>query len=193
MTTEEKIIQMTQRLFARRGYDGVSMRLLAERLRISPSVIYHYFTDKDVLLKTMYEITNKKLGEARATLPLEGEFSDLLNQRIIFQFQHMQEIVAVLKYYLHFRNTFLRTDTGKLPIKAILHIEEILTLAVKNKEYKKMDIIKESKLITHLINGFILELFPSTLAEKELNLLAKDISEFILRSLSIYQINTNKK
>lgn len=185
MTTDKKIISKTQSLFAHRGYDGVSMRVLADKLNISPSVIYHYFKDKDVLLRTMYEQTNRELGIQRAKLILSENVEQNLRQLLLFQFEHMQEIVAVLKYYLHFRNQFLKQLDGRLPQKAALHVEEILEHAIKG-SYFKEEVMSEVKMITHVINGFILEIYPSKMPKEEVDALVNQLSQFILRSLSIY-------
>lgn len=42
-----QILSESARLFAERGYDGTSMRDIAEACGISKSLLYHHFTDKD--------------------------------------------------------------------------------------------------------------------------------------------------
>src|ERR687890_2618962 len=48
--TAERVLQIlstSARLFATSGYDGTSMRDIAEACGISKSLLYHHFTDKD--------------------------------------------------------------------------------------------------------------------------------------------------
>ncbi len=47
---EEKILAAARDLFARRGYEGVTMRAVAEAIEYSPPVIYSHFRDKEALL-----------------------------------------------------------------------------------------------------------------------------------------------
>jgi len=42
-----QILSESSRLFATKGYDGTSMRDIAEACGISKSLLYHHFTDKD--------------------------------------------------------------------------------------------------------------------------------------------------
>jgi AcrR family transcriptional regulator len=46
----ERLIETAERLFAQRGEDGVSMRLLATELGVSAMTPYRYFKDKDQIL-----------------------------------------------------------------------------------------------------------------------------------------------
>ncbi len=44
------ILDAARELFAAQGYDGVSMRAIAEKIEYSPTVIYQYFRDKEALV-----------------------------------------------------------------------------------------------------------------------------------------------
>jgi AcrR family transcriptional regulator len=46
----ERLIETAERLFAQRGEDGVSMRLLATEVGVSAMTPYRYFKDKDEIL-----------------------------------------------------------------------------------------------------------------------------------------------
>lgn len=47
---EDKILAAARDLFAERGYEGVTMRAIAEAIEYSPPVIYSHFRDKEALL-----------------------------------------------------------------------------------------------------------------------------------------------
>lgn len=51
----EKILLGARELFVSKGYEGVSMRELAKRLRYSPTAIYYHFADKDQLFQELCE------------------------------------------------------------------------------------------------------------------------------------------
>jgi AcrR family transcriptional regulator len=48
--TRELILDAARALFAREGYDAVTMRRIAEKIEYSPTAIYLHFADKDSLL-----------------------------------------------------------------------------------------------------------------------------------------------
>ena len=54
--TREKILDAARELFINEGYDGVSMRKVAEKIEYSPTAIYGYFADKeDLFLQLCHE------------------------------------------------------------------------------------------------------------------------------------------
>lgn len=66
-----QILSESARLFAIRGYDGTSMRDIAEACGISKSLLYHHFTDKDEIYarialgstQRLYEFVHDRLPE----------------------------------------------------------------------------------------------------------------------------------
>jgi hypothetical protein len=117
----------------------------------------------------------------------------MLLDRIVFQFQHIEDVVFVLKYYLHFRPNFLKLDSGYLPSKAYLHIEEVLAVGAKNGEFtiKASEIDKEAKVIAHAINGFLLEYYPKPPKKHELDDVTDSIHKFLMRSLTNKEVTMN--
>jgi len=59
----EKILDAARDLFLECGYDGVTMRKVAERIEYSPTTIYLYFADKDALFRELCMTDFSKLGE----------------------------------------------------------------------------------------------------------------------------------
>ena len=188
MTAQTKhiILQISKRLFAVDGYEGFSMRTLAQKSGVSLSSIYHFFKDKDELLKAIFDQTNKELGIERAKLPTSVSAEQMLRDRITFQFNHIEDVVFVLKYYLHFRPNFLKLDSGYIPAKGYLHIEEVLVAGVASGEFTiaSSAIDKVSKVIAHAINGYLLEYYPNPPSGKELAEVVDSIHTFLMRSLT---------
>lgn len=56
-----QIFQVACRLFAGRGFDGVSMRDIAAECGISKATLYHYFPDKDSILRPLAMGTTKSI------------------------------------------------------------------------------------------------------------------------------------
>jgi AcrR family transcriptional regulator len=63
-TTREKILSAARDLFARDGYEAVSMRKIAEAIEYSPTAIYVHFQDKQSLLHDLCSADFAKLGAA---------------------------------------------------------------------------------------------------------------------------------
>ena len=186
VNTKSTIIKISKRLFAINGYEGFSMRVLAKESGIGLSSIYHFFNDKDEILKEIFHSTNKELGSARSKLPKSISAEIMLMDRIKYQFLHIESVVFVLKYYLHFRPDFFKIDSGYLPTKAYLHIEEVLKVGVDTGEFSinASDIDIEAKIIAHAINGFLLEYYPNQPKKDELKEITDYIHKFLMRSLT---------
>jgi AcrR family transcriptional regulator len=184
--TKEIIIMRAKSLFAKNGYEGFSMRILAKDSGVGLSSIYHFFADKDVLLKYIFDDISKELGTERYRLTASTTASDMLYARILFQFTHIEKVVYVQKYYLHFRNEFPRGDNGYIPTKAYLHIDEVLRFGITKNEFyvEDSEVSQQAKVITHSINGFLLEYYPLVPEGFELKSIATTIHQFIMRSLT---------
>lgn len=187
MSIKDLIKSKAKRLFATQGYDGVSMRNLAEISGISLSNIYNYFPSKDDLLEEIFHTTNTQLGKKRKKLPETDNTTDMLRQRIEFQFAQAENIVFVLKYYLTFRKRFKKNDGGFLPPKTYLHIEEVLIRGEASGEFIVNNIYEESQVVAHSINGFVLEYFPHKLSSTEKDEVVTKIHRFLIRALTNHE------
>jgi hypothetical protein len=98
----------------------------------------------------------------------------------------MEDVVYVLKYYLHFRQDFASLPTKTLPPKSTLHIEEVIEKGVSAGDIAliKSEIPPKSKVIAHTINGYLLEYYPDRPHEAELTEIANDIVTFALSGLT---------
>jgi AcrR family transcriptional regulator len=70
LETREKILDAARELFITEGYDGVSMRQVAERIEYSPTAIYVHFADKDELFRELVHADFARLA---------GVFQDAAN------------------------------------------------------------------------------------------------------------------
>lgn len=186
MAKETKLIleNTAKSIFAKGGYDALSMRTLSKESSVGLSSIYNYFEDKDKLLKSIFDQTNKHLGLQRKLLPNRKTAKKMLEDRIAFQFKHIEDVVFVLKYYLHYRPYFLRINSGYIPAKAYLHIDEVIAKGISTGEYSTSDPVADAKIMAHAINGFLLEYFPDTPKGKELSSLIVSLTNFLNRSMA---------
>jgi AcrR family transcriptional regulator len=61
--TRDKILDAARELFATEGYEGVSMRQVAEKIEYSPTAIYVHFADKNELFRELCHQDYARLAE----------------------------------------------------------------------------------------------------------------------------------
>jgi AcrR family transcriptional regulator len=61
--TRDKILDAARELFVTEGYEGVSMRRVAEKIEYSPTAIYLHFTDKNELFRELCHQDYARLAE----------------------------------------------------------------------------------------------------------------------------------
>jgi AcrR family transcriptional regulator len=62
--THSRILEAARELFARDGYENVTMRAIAKRIEYTPTAIYHHFRDKEALLTELCHIDFRALASA---------------------------------------------------------------------------------------------------------------------------------
>lgn len=73
MTTREKIIYESLRLFSNKGYDGVSMREIAAAVGIKGASIYNHFKGKEDIFNAIFSEMIKKYDDAAAIMNIPAE------------------------------------------------------------------------------------------------------------------------
>jgi len=61
--TRDKILDAARELFVTEGYEGISMRRVAEKIEYSPTAIYVYFADKEQLFRELCHQDYARLAE----------------------------------------------------------------------------------------------------------------------------------
>ena len=59
----DKILDAARELFIAEGYEGVSMRKVADRIEYTPTTIYGYFADKEDLFRQLCHEDFARLAE----------------------------------------------------------------------------------------------------------------------------------
>ena len=99
--TRTAILDAARELFVAVGYEGVSMRAIAEKIEYSPTVIYNYFRDKDALIS---ELCQSDFGRLADQFQVTSRISDPV-QRLR---QCGREYVRfALSYPNHYRLMFM--------------------------------------------------------------------------------------
>jgi AcrR family transcriptional regulator len=76
MTTKEKIIFESLKLFSSKGYDGVSMREIAAAVGIKGASLYNHFKGKEDIFHAIFSEMMKQYDNAAAMMNIPMEESD---------------------------------------------------------------------------------------------------------------------
>jgi AcrR family transcriptional regulator len=103
--TRQRILDVALDLFTEQGYDGTSLRQIAERLSITKAAIYYYFESKEDILMALHLRLHDfgrdallLIGEEPVTLALWEQLLDqivgeMLSQRKIFLMHERNQAV----------------------------------------------------------------------------------------------------
>jgi len=90
-STKERILNVALDLFTERGFDGTSLREIAERLGVTKAAIYYHFASKDDILMALHlrlhefgKDALRQVTDEPVSLELWGELLDqLVNQMLV--------------------------------------------------------------------------------------------------------------
>ncbi|WP_218143253.1 TetR/AcrR family transcriptional regulator [Sporolactobacillus nakayamae] len=85
MSTKQKIFACALELFSNKGFNGVSMRDLAERVGIKGSSIYNHYSGKKAIMDDICETFARTLDVSRPPLPQIDQMLDQMNAVELFQ------------------------------------------------------------------------------------------------------------
>ena len=89
-----KILVESQHLFLQRGYDRTSLQMIADKVNISKSNLYHYFKNKEELF---YELTDGAAdGLKKLILRLKDKRFDLRTGQREYQVLLTEEVISLL-------------------------------------------------------------------------------------------------
>jgi len=91
-STRERILDVAQDLFTDQGFDGTSMREIAQRLNISKPAIYYHFASKEEILMALHMRLHEfghaalaRLAGRTVTLELWGSLLDEVLDQMVAQ------------------------------------------------------------------------------------------------------------
>ncbi|ALX47817.1 TetR/AcrR family transcriptional regulator [Lentibacillus amyloliquefaciens] len=101
--TRDKIIEATIENFSEYGYQGTSMRKIAEKVGIKPASIYYFFSNKqELFIQAIRDILRhhfanmKRAYEAHESNSINTLFSELFNRIVFHHTQNEEETKAYI-------------------------------------------------------------------------------------------------
>lgn len=103
-----RILAAARDLFEKRGYDGTTMRAIAERMDYTPTILYQHFESKDDLIST---VVAEDLRLLTRGLVETGQVEDPVVRLV----RAMEEYVEfALEHPRHYELTFMSSRSGKV-------------------------------------------------------------------------------
>lgn len=155
----QEILDAAREMFAREGYQNVSMRKIAEKIEYSPTTIYLYFKDKTDLLNQLCEETFAKLIQTQERIV--KQYDDPLvclrkgmRAYVDFGLKHPNHYeVALIMPIMNYLGKDLHPYEGSMGQKAFEYLKQAVTAAVENNEIKKGDVDLISQSLWAAIHG----------------------------------------
>lgn len=83
--TKRKVLDVSSSMFAINGYEGVSVRQIAEKANIKESSLYNHFKNKADILETLFDEFIKAVPETRPSLDEVDEMLKLMGPEEVFK------------------------------------------------------------------------------------------------------------
>lgn len=124
------ILDTAREIFAAEGYDGVTMRRIAERIEYSPTAIYFHFKDKDALIRELCDHDFLALTQQFATIARIADPIEKLRRAAYLYVQFG------LQYSTQYRFLFM-TPHSKMSGDAYAFIKSIVAEAIEHEQFRR--------------------------------------------------------
>jgi AcrR family transcriptional regulator len=126
--SKEKIFNTAARLFAEKGYNGVSMREISEKTGLSKPTIYYYFGSKEGIYKELIHA-----GLSHGT----KEFEKIINQTISIK----QKLIEIVK--IRFKQGIEYPEYAKFILSLFIVSEKLpfLDKLIEEAENRRLDVV----------------------------------------------------
>lgn len=108
-TTKATIFRAAAKLFAEKGYNGVSMREISEQSKVTKPTIYYYFGNKEgiykALIKESLTYHTEDLKQIAAlNIPVKQKLVELMKRRFQVGLRYPELTKFVLEVFNHYEN-----------------------------------------------------------------------------------------
>ncbi|MBW6400245.1 TetR/AcrR family transcriptional regulator [Roseomonas sp. HJA6] len=152
-----QIFEVACRMFAQNGFDGVSMRDIALECGISKATLYHYFPDKDSLLRPLAMGVTKALYLHVArhddpALPAADRLRSLIGETARFFDRHRWAWIASASTFWNDPELRFRRERIGWRDRYERLLREILEAGVAAGELRTMDVAVAGRMILGAVN-----------------------------------------
>lgn len=179
-----QIMEAAEELFAEKGFNGTSVRDIAEKAQVNLAMISYYFGSKDKLLETLFEYRGE-LSKSKLVSIIEKPNITSLEKVYLLIDNYIDKVFNQQCFYKIFTREQVLTQTG--------HIAELILQMKKNNQENITRLIQEGQkkgefkknidtaLMMHTIVGTANHLITTKHHYRELNNLQSLSEEELLK------------
>jgi len=160
--TRRRILETASAMMAERGPDGVSMREISARLKITKPVLYYYFKDKDELIKAAFMEGTKHFDELNSeinnpSLTLEHKLARIFSNHLEFIKRYPDMPKCALKIMASPSSGVLSAMAGELKHRNRTALRKILEDAADIEGISRSAIADILHMVSAVIIHFMIE------------------------------------
>lgn len=188
-STKATIFKAAAKLFAEKGFNGVSMREISELSNVTKPTIYYYFGNKEGIYKALIqEALNYHLEDlkqiAALKIPMKQKLIELLKRRFQISLQYPELTKFVLQVFTHYEKLPC-LDGFESEVAAHTKIfAEMIQEGIDSGEFGPS---ARPELVVHVIGAVLLHFLMSQLNSTEQILsdqLAEELIELLFKGLN---------
>jgi len=189
MSKKEKILLAAQEIFARCGYAGTTMKMVAEQAGVASGLVFHYYESKEnlfflagaELIDDMIAVLREKTSEAETGCQALGAY---VKAYLDFTVEHINTFPTIIRCS-PFSDDNPELDRMKIGIKfreLIDIIEECLERGMKDGSVVKLPVAQTAFMVYGNIIGAVRTRF---LTAYDVSGLFEEARDFIVRSVCV--------
>ena len=188
-STKEKVFNAAARLFARKGYYGVSMREISELSGMSKPMIYYYFGNKEGIYTALVnvgleEMTRNLENIQVLQLPVREKLTELVKKHFRFCVKYPE----FTRFFLNLHNYMEETPFLKqMHERAFDNRRKLIAMIEAGKQSGEFGPSANPKLAAEIMAGVMAHYSVRQLHSKSKILndkLAEEIVEFLFKGLN---------
>ncbi len=157
--TDRRIAAAVLRVLEKNGSAAVTMRRIAQAVRITPMAIYHHFPNREILLKTVTDREFEKLAAFMDARQADGRNSEgrllrVMDYYIDYAFKHPKVFDYVFSQY--------RTDARRFPkdfragrSPTMNRVADTVADAMQRREIRKDDVWEVAMELWAHVHGYV--------------------------------------
>lgn len=187
--TKITIFQVAAKLFADKGYNGVSMREISEKSNVSKPMIYYYFGNKEGVYKTLIEVglrhgTDEANRIANLNILAKDKLIRLIQNRFRLSIKHPEFTKFFISVFVTTENLPFMNSFKK---EANRHQQILTKVIMQGADSGEFGVSAKPKLAEEIIGAVIAHFIMKQLKSKKKILtdaLAKEIVELLFKGLN---------
>lgn len=145
MTKKEQILETSESLFAEFGYDGTSVRMIAQKANINIAMISYYFGSKELLFT---ELVEYRASTFRLRLQhIQKEIEDPITQIEMMIDSYIDKVIINYRFHKILHRQILLQNTSEITVqinsilmKNIVEVKNIIESGIKKKVFREVDV-----------------------------------------------------